>query len=909
MERNQHATRPLGRADLLSGIRRFGLVGPLLALLAIPTGTAQAQNSSRAEATSAAKESVAAPVAVAVRAAHAGPKVDGKLDDPAWALAPAFSDFTQRDPNEGEPPSEKTEVRVVYTDHAIYVGVRAWDSQADQIGAQLTRRDVESPSDWIMIGIDSYYDRRTAFVFGVNPAGVKLDMYVFNDNSDDQSWDAVWDVGTSRDPEGWTAEFRIPFSQLRFSDKDEHRFGFQVVRLINRLNEEDHWRLMPKDEPGIVSQFGELTGIAGIQPPRRVEVLPYVSGSGDFRKADPNNPFQTGHDRQGGVGADLNIGVTSNLTLSATVNPDFGQVEADPAVVNLSAFETFFPEKRPFFQEGLDIFRFSIGLGDGDLGDDALFYTRRIGRAPQGSADRRGGYAEEIPQTTILSAAKLSGKTQSGWTVGLLGALTAEEEASVVDSIGGLHQDVVEPRSSYFVGRLARDFRDGMTQIGLFGTAVDRSLPEDLRYLRSQAYTGGLNWSHRFLDDAYSISGWLVGSHVRGSEDAIARTQRSSARYYQRPDAEHLEYDPTRTSLTGFAGQLIANKRTGNIVWATGIDTRSPGFEVNDVGFQRDADRSIQFLWIARRWLQPGKVFRRFQVNFNQWSGFDYNWDKVALGGNVNGFFTLKNYWGGNFGIGRELEALSTGSLRGGPAFVRPSRTNMWAGFFSDGRKTLRGGAHGGYVRQDEGGGWAFNAGPNVSWRPATNMDFTIAPSLSKQRGGWQYLRTASALGETHYIFGELEQTTLNMTFRGNITFSPDLSLQIWAQPFVSTGDYVGFKQVSDPRGEHLSDRFDEFGPDRLIDDAGDISIDLDRDGVGDIGLGNPDFNVMSFRSNVVLRWEYVLGSTLFVVWQHGRSGFTNDARFRLGPSIDQLFTDTDARNTFLVKLNYWLSL
>jgi len=320
------------------------------------------------------------------------------------------------------------------------------------------------PSDWIVIAFDSYYDRRTGFAFFVNPAGVKRDEYLFDDCNGDDSWDAVWSVETSVDPEGWTAEFEIPFSQLRFSEAEQQTWGFNVARIINRLNEESHWRLMPKGECSIVSRFGDLAGIQGIEPPRRIEVLPYVAAAGALSPEEAGNPFRTGRSRDMRGGADLNVGVTSNLTLSATINPDFGQVEADPAVVNLSAFETFYPEKRPFFNEGLDIFRFPILLGDGDNANEQLFYTRRVGRAPQGSADPRGGYAEEIRQTTILGAGKLSGKTPSGWTIGLLGALTAEETADVLGGDGIEYADVVEPRSTYFVGRLAKDFRGGASQ-------------------------------------------------------------------------------------------------------------------------------------------------------------------------------------------------------------------------------------------------------------------------------------------------------------------------------------------------------------------------------------------------------------------------------------------------------------
>jgi hypothetical protein len=632
-------------------MRASPTIACLAALAALPTaGGAQQLSVDLRAAAAAPRMAVAVP-------APAAPTLDGRLDDPVWRNVVPLTGFVQVDPNEGEPGTERTEAWVAYTTHALYVAVRAWDSDPSGIRARLTRRDQDSPSDWIAIGIDSYHDRRTAFAFFVNPAGVKRDMYLFNDTDTDDSWDAVWNVAVHRDEQGWTAEFEIPFSQLRFPAGDEHTFGFQVVRTINRKNEEQHWRLMPKTETGRVSRFGELGGIRGVRPSRRVELLPYAVARQDVNPAEAGNPFATGRERGMRVGGDLNLGLTSNLTLNATVNPDFGQVEADPAVVNLSAFETFFPERRPFFSEGLDAFRFNLGIGDGDNSSNTLFYTRRIGRAPQGAADPRGGYADAVEATTIYTAAKVSGKTPSGWTLGLLGAATAEERADVIDSTGAAFTDVVEPRASYFVGRVARDFRGGASQAGLFATATRRDLPDNgqMDFLHDGAYTGGLNWRHRFPGERYALAGWVAGSHVTGSPEAIDRTQRSSARYFQRPDNDHVTYDPTRTSLSGAGALVTFEKLSGNVRFAVGGDTRSPGFEVNDLGFQRQVDGTMQFIWIQRRWVQPGKVFRSVFVNLNEWSGWNYGWDRTNTGGNVNAHFTLLNYWGWGFGVNRNI--------------------------------------------------------------------------------------------------------------------------------------------------------------------------------------------------------------------------------------------------------------
>jgi hypothetical protein len=875
------------------------------------TATASAQNNTpsavRAGSTPA-RDPSAPKAAVAVRAFQA-PKVDGRLDDAAWTAAPPITEFWQLDPNEGEPATEPTEARIAYTDDALYVVVRAYDSQPDGIVAQLTRRDEDSPSDWIIVAIDSYRDRRTAYVFFANPAGVKRDEYLFDDGNGDDSWNAVWDVATSIDDEGWIAEFRIPWSQLRFAKAAQNDFGFQIVRTVTRLNEEQHWRLMPKDQNGLVSRFGDLTGIEGIDPPRRIEVLPYVAGSGAFTPAEVGNPFATGRDGTMRAGADLNMGLTSNLTLSATINPDFGQVEADPAVVNLSAFETFYPERRPFFAEGLDIFRFPILLGDGDGANEQLFYTRRIGRRPQGEADPRGGYAQTIDQTTILGAGKVSGKTASGWTMGFLGALTAEEEAQVLAGNDAHHTDIVEPRTGYFVGRVAKDFRQGLTKVGFFGTGVTRSLPENLQWLRSAAYAGGFDWTHRFAGDRYAIDGWFVGSYVQGSAEAIDETQRSSARYYQRPDNGHVSYDPTRTSLTGFAGQFIVSKNEGFMRFATGFDTRSPGFEVNDAGYQRQADRTIQFAWVGLRWTQPGSWYRRVNINFNQNTVWSWGWERLGAGGNVNGSVQFHNYWRVNLGWSHNLPSLATGALRGGPAFKRPYTTSFWGGMGTDSRKTLRGGLHGSGFLQPASDTWGFSVGPYLAWRAASNMDFTVGYDFFRQSDSWQYLDQQDALGETQYLFGRLNQTTSSLTLRGNLTFTPTLSLQLYAEPFVATGSYPGYRRVDDPRGATFADQFEDFSDDQIAsDEDGNLAIDIDRSGEADVYLDNPNFTFLSFRSNVVLRWEYKLGSTLFLVWQHGRVGSNANPDFNFGQGLGDMFR-LDGENTLVVKVNYWLSL
>ncbi|MFN0180787.1 MAG: DUF5916 domain-containing protein [Gemmatimonadales bacterium] len=845
----------------------------------------------------------------AVRTPPSALKLDGRLMEPAWQTARPITDFTQRDPDEGKPASEPTEVRVLYSNDALWIGVRASDSKAAEIAAVLARRDEWTPSDEITVMIDSYRDRRTAFSFTVNAAGVKRDAYLFDDTNRDDRWDAVWDAKTSIDSAGWSAELRIPLSQLRFQAASRQTFGFNVSRRINRLNETQYWRLIPSQASGFVSLFGDLVDLDQLTPPRRLEVLPYTAAATRFQPATAGDPFATGRHSLANLGGDLKVGLTSALTLTATANPDFGQVEADPAVVNLSAFESFFAERRPFFTEGLDLFRFRIADGDGDGSEEELFYSRRIGRAPHGAADRRGGFAETVDGTTILAAAKVSGKTQSGWSIGALGALTAREEARVIDGSGRPFIDPVEPRSTFGVFRLERELRRGQTVIGLFGTTVDRALPPNLTWLHRNAYSGGMNWSHRFARNTYQLSGRVVGSLVRGSPEAILATQTSSARYFQRPDADHTELDSTRTELGGFAFGLNGGRTAGNLRWNVNLTARSPGFEVNDVGFMRETDMVNQSVWINRRWLTPGRVFRRFNVNLNQWWSTTFGGERRNVGGNLNANYTLTNYVSGWFGFNRQWGGLTPTALRGGPAFRRPGAINGWFGLESDRRGAFRGGGNVWGFSEDESGSWAMGVHANLSWRPSSNVDLTVSPGYNRNRDAWQYLATQRVGLADQYLFGAIDQTTASMTVRSNITFSPTLSLQLYAQPFLSSGRYDGFQRVAAPRADRFADRFDRFGTDRAGRDAeGNVLLDLDGNGATDVTLANPDFTVLSLRSNVVLRWEYSLGSTLFLVWQHGRSGFDPDGRFRLGSRVGDLF-EAPATNVLMIKLNYWLSL
>jgi hypothetical protein len=836
------------------------------------------------------------------------PNLDGVLDDAAWELASPIDHFLQRDPDEGQPATERTAVRILYDDDALYVGIQAFDQEPAKIVGLLTRRDEWSQSDWLMVSLDSFGDRRTAFEFQVNPAGVERDVYRYDDTGEDVSWDAVWDVATQTNGEGWGAEYRIPLSQLRFASERERPWGLQIQRGIVRKNETDLWKPIAKTQDRWVSEYGDLSGLEQVQPPRRLELLPYTVGGGESSPIDPDNRFSDGSELVARMGLDLKYGVASDITLDATFNPDFGQVEADPSVMNISEFETFFPEKRPFFLEGIDKFQFSLALGDGTA--EPLFYTRRVGRSPQASAD---GYDVESPiNTTILGAGKLSGKTANGWTVGMIEAVTQEETAEIRAEDGTRSEEVVEPLTSYAVGRVARDFRAGETAVGGIFTATNRRLSgTDLDFLHTSAYTGGIDLRHRFNSRGWSLNGKTALSYVSGDPTALIRTQRSSRRYYQRPDASHVEVDSSATSLGGGFGGVEFGKFAGTWRGALMSQARTPGLETNDVGFQLRADDVLSALWFGYRDFTPGKVFRRVSVNWNLSHRTNFGGEHLNVGGNTNGSVELLNYWNVWGGISADTEGLHTTALRGGPAMTRPAGHNWWAGFNTDDRKTVWFEADGWKFDQPEGLTKSHGANAQVTCRVASNVDFSVGPTYEYLHDDWMYVSEEFALDEPQYMMARMKQYTYELTTRVNWTFKPNLSLQVYASPFLSTGEFDDFKRVVAPRAEVYDDRFDHLGPvggGRLDYADGTYEVDVDGEGSTDFTFDDPDFNFQQFRSSVVLRWEYLAGSTIFFVYQHDRTHETADGTSQPWNDLGEL-ADAEGTHTALVKVTYWWSL
>ena len=831
--------------------------------------------------------------------------IDGSLGEAAWSSAPKQRGFTQRFPKDGANAQLETRFSVLYDDQAVYVGVWADDPEPQRIRRLLTRRDVDSPGDSIIIGIDSYHDKRTAYVFQLNAAGVQRDMMVSDDSKEDWTWDAVWTGDVAVTDTGWSAEFRIPLNQLRFPARDSHEWGFQVLRIVSRTQEQTTWSPWPRSGSETVSKFGVVDGIAGLQPGRRLELLPYASGGFERSPVEQGDPLDDGAAAIGNLGLDLKYGLGSAFTLAAAINPDFGQIEADPSQVNLSANELFFEEKRPFFVEGADLFKLPIGNSNGGI--EGAFYSRRIGAAPPVSPD--GAYVDSPTSVTIFNAAKLTGKTRTGWSVGVLDAVTAEETATVDDGAGTRTHPIVAPLTNYAIARVKRDLRDGKTAIGASATAVDRKLDGTglESVLHDQAYSAGLQLEHRWGRNAWLANLGMVGSYVHGSETAIARTQTSQTHLFQRPDATHVTFDPTRTSLGGLGAGWVIGRLGDTKHWrfGTGGDLRTSGLELNDAGFQRRADVMVTFHSVEYHDEDPGDYVLNYSLNGDVFTVSTFEPQLTAFGVEYNGNVQLANYWSARFGGHLVDDVWDPGALRGGPALrVDPAiRGNLF--IETDKTRPLQFGFGGnaGHNRTTDSVEGGFDFGVGIQAR--SNIDVFVGPSWSRRDDAMQFVEQATdADGKPHYVFARINQSTLGMTLRVNWTFSPKLSLQAYAQPFLATGRYRDYKDVSNPGADRFEDRFVRLEGSLLSEMDGVFTSDRG----GGFRFGRPDFSFAQLRSNLVVRWEYRPGSSIFAIWSHGQTAGTSDGRFELNSNLREL-SHADGEDVVMVKANYWIGL
>lgn len=838
------------------------------------------------------------------------PEVDGDLSDAAWKQIEWMNEFVQVEPYEGRKPTQETKFKMAHSNENLYIAIRAYDTHPDSIVRRLSRRD-NLEGDQVGVQIDSYNDNRTAFSFFVSAAGVKTDWVVSDDGMNkDYNWDPIWYVSTAIDSLGWVAEMRIPFSQLRFSRKGEAGWGLQIQRTVYRNDEELMWMLIPQDASGWVSEFGEMKGMNGIEPQKEKSITPYaVTQLERFSKVE-ENPFKTkGNNKNLNAGLNGKFGVTNNLTLDMAINPDFGQVEADPSKVNLSAYETYFEEKRPFFIEGQSIMNFRL-MQLGDFMMDNLFYSRRIGHSPSYNPQTESGEFAQTPDNTdILGALKLTGKTRDGWSVGVMESMTSREQAKISDGTD-TRFETVEPLSNYFMGRVQKDFSEGNTMLGGIFTSTNRRIESDhLNFMHDQAYTGGINFKHRWSDRTYQLAFRGIASHVRGSQEAITRTQRSSAHYYQRPDVDHLSLDSSRNALTGHGGSLMFFKMgQSHFSYGAFFNWKSPGLELNDMGYQRDADHISQLAFAQYRIWEPFMIFRNLNISINQWRVWDYGGNHLYTGGNINMNMKFKNHWSLGYGINGSSASFSKTALRGGPYLREPASYRYWLQAETDPRKDLKFSMGNNQSWSEHSNSRSNNIYTEITYRPNNTVDISLRPSVTFQEDELQYVDTREFNSQKRYIMASIDRTTLSMSLRLNYSLTPELSLQYWGQPFVATGNYSDFKRITRYTAEDYQDRFHTFTDNQITQQNGFFKIDETRDGTTDYTFGAPDFNVLQFKSNLVARWEYTPGSTLYLVWSQNRDGFNSHGNFRFQNDINDLF-GIYPRNVFLVKFTYRLGL
>jgi hypothetical protein len=849
-----------------------------LAVIAIPTRCIG--QAAQTQAVGAVTAETSVPPVREVRAirAETPPVIDGRADDAVWQRAPEITGFREFRPVENGDPHFRTMAKVAYDAHYLYVFVRAFDAHPDSIVGLMARRDAMTPSDLITIYIDSYHDRRSGYEFDVNPAGVKTDAAIYQDGNEDMAWDGIWDVATLVDSLGWTAEFRFRLSQLRHAAKPETQFGFTIARTVERTGEQSSWPLYRISAPGLASQFGELAGLDSLAPPRRIELAPYV-----VTRNVTETTAGAGRNQQLSGGADFKIAVASNLTMTGTINPDFGQVEADPSVLNLSAFETFFPEQRPFFVEGNGLFQFNVNCSQVNCNNENLFYSRRIGRAPQLSS--LYGDATSPTATTILGAGKLTGQLASGLSIGAIDAVTQRE--------AGAGNATIEPATNYAVLRATQDLDGGASGFGFMFTGVNRTLDHwSSADLHGDAYVGALDFRRQFAGRRFQLTGSLDLSRVDGSRSAIAQTQLDPVHFYQRPDGP-LIFDSTRTSLAGDAEEIkfgkIAGTRTN---FETSYLRRSPGFEINDLGFLLQADQQSWNNWFGIFFNKPNAVFNRLQWNLNWWQWWSAAGLPTERAANSNVHIQFVNHWWLHTGgtLGQLGTTWCDRCARGGPAIRQDPYFAPWWTIQGDDRHRIIPSVNGNYFRGDAGRNTTLTVSPQVTVNASTRLSASVGASFARNISDNQwYNNITDSTGTVHYTFAHLDQRTLSLTANLSYAVSTVLSVQWYLAPFVSRGTYTNVRELANPSAAAYDARYRPYGDTVVTNNPG--------------GVDSRQLN-----SNFVIRWEYRPGSTIFLVWTQGRNAFDPVANPRgLSGDFDNLL-HLPPDNTFLVKVSYWLN-
>jgi len=844
-----------------------------------------------------------------------GIQIDGILNEAVWQLE-GFGGFLQSDPLDGASETEVTTVWIAFDDQSLYIAARLDDTDPQNIVHRLGRRDDEVESDWFTFAVDPYYDRRSGYLFAVNPSGSILDGTLFNDEGKDMTWDGVWESAVHIDDKGWAVEMRIPFHQLRFKKHDLYTWGVNFFRVIKRKNEKTVFSWVPKEESGYVSRFAILTGIRNINPGRFIEFLPFIVGKASFSPEEKGNPFQTGEEYLGNSGLDFKAGLQSNLTLNLTVNPDFGQVEVDPAVINISDQETYYQEKRPFFIEGADIFRFGYGGANTQVNlgwrNPSFFYSRRIGRAPQGHV-YSDGYVDYPEWTTMLSAAKVTGKIGNGWNIGFLNAFT-EREYGTIELNQKRWDEEVEPFSYYGVLRTQKEFNDGHQGLGIIATSVLRNLRSEglenrlTRNALSLAFDG---WT--FLDNerTWVITGWFGGTRISGSKEAITRIQRSSMHYFQRPDIDYVSLNENATTLGGWAGRVFLNKQKGNLVFNAALGAISPGFNAMDMGYHNRGDKINGHIMAGYQTFHPSKIFRNWKVTLATYQGYDFGGNRTDEYYNFNASGQFLNYWKSTFYLSYDPVRYSHYFTRGGPMALYPWGFIRRLSISSDNRKPFVLIIAGHYRTHPHGSyNWSLTA--TLRWKLRSNLSLSIGPGYTWRHSVGQYVACIKdeLKIETYgarYVMSDVIQETLPIEIRVNWTFTPRLSLQAYLQPFIGIGDFFKFKELVAAR----TFDFDYYaeGDSSIVLENNTYAVDPDGPGPAEeFFFRNPDFNLKSLRGTIVLRWEYRPGSTFYAVWTQNRADYSYPGDFQVGRDLKAIF-NAPGENVFLLKFNYRFKL
>jgi len=841
------------------------------------------------------------------------PVIDGRLTDDCWENTGEWSKgFTQRYPNEGQPETEKTRIKILYDNYNIYVAFCAFDSEPEKINKWMSPRD-NGKGDGVVISFDSYADKRTAFGFGLTAGGTRIDFLQENNKDDDYTWNAVWDGKTSLDEQGYYAEFKIPLSQLRYSTKNtEQEWGFHAARFIDRKNEMVHLNLIPQQNNGYVFSFAKLTGISNLPKSKRIELLPYTSFKYKVPEKNPDVPSNFERDWDLGVGLDGKVGLSSDFTLDFTLNPDFGQVESDPSTINLTAYETFYEEKRPFFMEGKNIFGMRGGVSVPWISDESMFYSRRIGSSPSWKPDEEYGEYSYVPQNTrVISALKLTGKNKNGLSIGMLNSITAKETAKIFRD-GNVYRMTAQPATVYSVARVQQDINKGNTIIGGMLTSTNRFLKDDhLSFLNRNAYTGGVDFEQYFKNREYFIKGNVQYSYVEGSQDAMIALQQSPVHYFQRKGASYIAVDSSRTNLQGNSGAITIGRGGENnkIISEQSFTWATPGFDPNDLGYLKNADYKMLHGYVSYKEYKPAKKYlQSYWAGAFYWLFWDYGNTNTYVGAGLNGETYFSNKWGFYWCGYVEPKTVDSNMLRGGPPVVINPRWgtdfNVWT---DQSKKVFVKAYHGSELGNKQY--TSHTAWMELDYRPVPNLGLMGKIDYSYRKIGMEYTgQQIVGAGEKVYLMSAIRQNVTGFTLRADYSITPDLSIQFYGNPFISSGKYYEFKQATNTKDRRYENRFAMLDNNIL-----NYNSDNNRYSVTEIdgkqySFDNPDFSFREFRFNLVARWEYRPNSTVYLVWSQNRSGSNAEYTSSFNRNVNELF-EYNPNNVFMVKLSHWFSL